>query len=65
MQTIRLTDAEVMEVLKCITYVEMEMLEGAKLARGSASRDYFERQNKMYRELWQVVFNGGHNDEQG
>ena len=58
MQTIRLTDEEVMDVLKCITYVELEAQEGLRDARSDVTRDYFKRQLEHYQKLWDTVFYG-------
>lgn len=60
MQTIRLTDEEVMEVLKCITYFELELQEALGYSRGEVQQQYYREKVDHYRSLWNLVFTGGH-----
>lgn len=62
MQTIILTDDEVAEVLKCITYFELELQEALSYSRGEVQQQYYRDKIDHYRGLWNLVFNGGHED---
>ena len=60
MQTIKLTDDEVMRVLQCITYQELDMKEAKEYCREPIQKDYYARKEAEYAQLWDLIFNGGH-----